>query len=137
MRSAGKARDCLRFSLLLGEQVAQDCFSTQNKAMGELFSVLIESTLFSTVTNSHVRSKHDTNTFQFVNPRHLRSMEGRCVHKETKFITKSTFSSKQFSFSSKLKKYSRHPSLSSLSCVLSPLISSSCFSKALCKFCTY
>ena len=52
MRSAGKARDCLRFSLLLGEQVARDCFSTQNKAMGELSSVLIESALFSTVTKT-------------------------------------------------------------------------------------
>ena len=66
MRSAGKARDCLRFSLLLGEQVARDCFSTQNKAMGELSSVLIESALYSTVTNSDVRSNHDRKTFQFV-----------------------------------------------------------------------
>ena len=52
MRSTGKARDCLGFSLLLVEQVARDCFSTQNKAMGQLSSVLIESALFSTVTNS-------------------------------------------------------------------------------------
>ena len=52
MRSTGKARDCLWFSLLLVEQVARDCFSTQNKAMGQLSSVLIESALFSTVTNS-------------------------------------------------------------------------------------
>ena len=47
-KPAGKARDCLRFSLLLVEQVARDCISTQNKAMGELFSVRIESALFST-----------------------------------------------------------------------------------------
>ena len=52
MRSTGKARDYLGFSLLLVEQVARDCFSTQNKAMGQLSSVLIESALFSTVTNS-------------------------------------------------------------------------------------
>ena len=71
------------------------------------------------------------------NPRHLRSMEGWCVHKETKFITKSTFSSKQFCFSSKLEKYSRHCSLSSHCWVLGSLTSSSCFSKALCKFCMY
>ena len=71
------------------------------------------------------------------NPPHLRSMEGWCVHKETKFITKSTFSSEQLSFFSKHEKYSRHSSLSSHSWVLSSLISSSCFSKALCKFCMY
>jgi len=71
------------------------------------------------------------------NPQHLRSMEGWCVHKETRFITNSTFSSKQLSFSSKLEKYSRHSSLSSHSWMLNSLISSSCFSKALCKFCMY
>ena len=71
------------------------------------------------------------------NPQHLRSMDGWCVHKETRFITNSTFSSKQLNFSSKLENDSRHSSLNSHSWVLSSLISSSCFSKAFCKFCMH
>ena len=142
MRSAGKARDCLRFSLLLGEQVARDCFSTQNKAMGELSSVLIEKC---SVFNSHKfrrsfkprQKDFSVRTCLVQNPQHLRSMDGWCVHKETRFITNSTFSSKQLNFSSKLENHSRHSSLNSHSWVLSSLISSSCFSKALCKFCMH
>ena len=57
MQSTGKARDCLGFSLLLVEQVARGFLtnkkvSTQEKANAGLVLVLIESALFSTVTNS-------------------------------------------------------------------------------------
>ena len=129
----GKTARLPSVSLLLGEEVARLFFNAKQSNGGTVFGAYWECSVF----NSHKfprsfkprQKDFSVRACLVQDPRHLRSMEGRCVHKETKFITKSTFCSKQLSFSSKLEKYSRHPSLSSLSCVFSSLISSSCFPK--------